>query len=751
MDAIDTHQNIVVRSPPSSGKTMLALYLAQKMKDVGKVTLYLAPNKPVCNEFSLFVYNQGLEFAIGTEDYFNWEDMLKADVMICTPTIMTRMWFFPQEPFIHKIGGIIFDELPRMMHSHEDHIPILFFLSSVKKWQTMILSATLSDDHITLFKSFFQFQLLEPGDTIRPTDLVVEERRGVTFRPVYISDLYSNSLLSSSDCLSRALRIPVTLEEFEVLFKKSRKGPTYEIAKRSLPKTHCITGHNMTRFVTEVKKAEELITSGKVGDHDRVDKKTHLGVEISRLPSLEEIYDIITGLTNQGMIPALFFHTNTDELDRIHRELTSKLEKEFSEKSVPRLVKKALKRTNNNKPDEKVWEESIQPSTPVNPYGGLGDEELCEIFKHHADHSGAEGKIKYRFGYRGRKVLHSHYYPGLRLGLGIHHHAVEPPVRDAVESGLRLEYLRLVFCDTSLAMGLNMPVRSIVFLGDAGLSPEEFVQASGRAGRWGRDSVGHVHFSGHTNKEIEKIWAPFSPPPARDFPISLSMLLSFCAGETSNRKLLSDWFQCSVDKWNWVEGRIESELNARLLLLRDLGLIRKNADPTLAGLVAISMEEGPVSIFLGHTFAHFREELNQSIKSPRDFLFFISHFLKAWRVDFRIDLEGRKKRSRPPGPTLVHESVVISVEMRDLMKRTIEYLSSALPRGYEGYINHTQNTTALYVLYPDCHLFERVGWHSCELDSFVAHFLQKVRLFQSLARLPFGDLVLQALSSELSK
>ena len=88
----------------------------------------------------------------------------------------------------------------------------------------------------------------------------------------------------------------------------------------------------------------------------------------------------------------------------------------------------------------------------------------------------------------------------LEKGIGIHHAGVIPVLREMVEILFAKGYIKLLFATESMAIGVNMPVKTTIFT-DAtkfdGLRPRmfyshEYTQMAGRAGRRGLDSVGHV-------------------------------------------------------------------------------------------------------------------------------------------------------------------------------------------------------------------------------------------------------------------
>jgi superfamily II RNA helicase len=88
----------------------------------------------------------------------------------------------------------------------------------------------------------------------------------------------------------------------------------------------------------------------------------------------------------------------------------------------------------------------------------------------------------------------------LEKGIGIHHSGVMPILREIVEILFEKGYIKFLFATETFSVGLNMPIKTAIFTdvkkfdgsGMRMLHSHEFVQASGRAGRRGIDTVGHV-------------------------------------------------------------------------------------------------------------------------------------------------------------------------------------------------------------------------------------------------------------------
>ncbi|HEY3714048.1 MAG TPA: DEAD/DEAH box helicase [Jatrophihabitantaceae bacterium] len=89
---------------------------------------------------------------------------------------------------------------------------------------------------------------------------------------------------------------------------------------------------------------------------------------------------------------------------------------------------------------------------------------------------------------------------GLRRGVAAHHAGLIPAFKETVEDLFVRGLVRVVFATETLALGINMPARSVVlermskFNGDthADITPGEYTQLTGRAGRRGIDVEGHA-------------------------------------------------------------------------------------------------------------------------------------------------------------------------------------------------------------------------------------------------------------------
>jgi ATP-dependent RNA helicase HelY len=95
---------------------------------------------------------------------------------------------------------------------------------------------------------------------------------------------------------------------------------------------------------------------------------------------------------------------------------------------------------------------------------------------------------------------HDRWLAGLEAGVAAHHAGMVPPFKEAVEACFVEGLVKVVFATETLALGINMPARSVVievlskFTGEhhEDLTPSQYTQLTGRAGRRGLDPVGHA-------------------------------------------------------------------------------------------------------------------------------------------------------------------------------------------------------------------------------------------------------------------
>ncbi len=223
---------------------------------------------------------------------------------------------------------------------------------------------------------------------------------------------------------------------------------------------------------------------------------------------------------------------------------------------------------------------------------------------------------------------------GLRRGFAAHHAGLLPTFRHAVEELFTHGLVKMVFATETLALGINMPARTVVlerlvkYNGEAhvDLTPGEYTQLTGRAGRRGIDVEGHAVV----------VWTPEAVPEqvaglagARTFPLrssfqpeyNMAVNLIGRLGLDGSRELLNRSFaQFQADRSVVGQARKVDEARRRLRKLDvELAGAAENRGLEPGGTGGDdATDDGPYAGFLG--YVQLREAIRRrerDLKSER--------------------------------------------------------------------------------------------------------------------------------------
>ncbi|XP_009994301.1 PREDICTED: probable ATP-dependent RNA helicase DDX60 [Chaetura pelagica] len=111
-------------------------------------------------------------------------------------------------------------------------------------------------------------------------------------------------------------------------------------------------------------------------------------------------------------------------------------------------------------------------------------------------------------------------------GIGYHHGSMSAKSRQAVEMLFRMGYIKVVTATSTLALGINMPCKSVVFVEDSVfLDALQYRQMSGRAGRRGQDLIGNVFFYDIPLPKVERLIKSNVPQLKGQFPLTVTLVL----------------------------------------------------------------------------------------------------------------------------------------------------------------------------------------------------------------------------------
>ena len=239
----------------------------------------------------------------------------------------------------------------------------------------------------------------------------------------------------------------------------------------------------------------------------------------------------------------------------------------------------------------------------------------------------------------------------LDRGIAIHHSGLVPIFKELIEILFSEHLIKILFATETLAVGVNMPTRTVLFTelgkrdnnGFRMLLPHEYVQMAGRAGRRGIDTVGHViHlpnlYDDYYVSEVKSMMCGKSQYIQSKFTIDYQFVLTFFGGDIDNvtkNSLLNKELNNNIAYLTKCKEEMKKELdNCELVGDDDIGLFESytkilNANP---------------QILLTREQQKSKNAFMATVKSTKDF-----------NIKYEKYLEGEKKRKD-------YESVVCELE-----------------------------------------------------------------------------------------
>jgi superfamily II RNA helicase len=298
----------------------------------------------------------------------------------------------------------------------------------------------------------------------------------------------------------------------------------------------------------DLAKVESSMEKVLKNDEDDVDVE-ETGEDEQKVDS---ILPLLNTLHEQDALPGIVFNYDRGICERMCRSLMEELEsaeakwKETSPKWKSTLAtweawKKAMAKADKRRPpkvpskkggkgDEEVLTKADlareTADSEASPWASFDPENPVEGF-HFADHKKLtqDDLAKYMKELIRREVP-DWLLNGLRRGVGVHHAGMNRKYRQVVEMLFRKGYLRVVIATGTLALGINMPCKTVVFSGDSVfLTALNYRQAAGRAGRRGFDMLGNVVFHRVSTNKIRRLLSSRLPDLNGHFPITTTLVL----------------------------------------------------------------------------------------------------------------------------------------------------------------------------------------------------------------------------------
>ncbi|KAL6415151.1 hypothetical protein AUP68_01696 [Ilyonectria robusta] len=243
----------------------------------------------------------------------------------------------------------------------------------------------------------------------------------------------------------------------------------------------------------------------------------------------------------------------------------------------------------------------------------------------------------------------------LERGLGVHH------------AGMNRRYRQIVVVATgTLALGVNMPCKTVIFSGDSVfLNTQNYRQASGRAGRRGFDLLGNIVFNGIPHERVYEIMASRLPDLKGQFPISTTLILRLFGllDGTKNSEFAMDSVKALLSQNKLYLGGPDADLSVRhhvrfsIEYLRRQNLLSASGAPlNFADLVG-HLYFTDNSVFAFHSLlrgGYFHKLCADIEKDPKNVLFemmlVLSHLFS--RIPVRRVKESNDKIRKAPSVIL---------------------------------------------------------------------------------------------------
>lgn len=222
-----------------------------------------------------------------------------------------------------------------------------------------------------------------------------------------------------------------------------------------------------------------------------------------KIKDCPKIYQVVQQLQNKDMLPAIYIIFSRRGCDKAVEMIEGLALVSSEEGQQIESILLYFFLTNNVELQTTLLTHfaSVNPDLAELLRDYLADNEQAEV--NLANYLTANPNQKYllwQFLCENSQIARIDQIEPLMRGIASHHAGLLPAWKELVERLFEMGLVKIVFATATLAAGINMPARTTVMSalskrtdgGHSMLSPSEFLQIAGRAGRRGKDRVGHV-------------------------------------------------------------------------------------------------------------------------------------------------------------------------------------------------------------------------------------------------------------------
>jgi ATP-dependent RNA helicase HelY len=426
---VEAGSGVLVAAPTGAGKTIVGEFAVHLALEQGRKAFYTTPIKALSNQKYADLVRRYGQASVGL---LTGDSSInpEAPVVVMTTEVLRNM-IYANSPTLMNLGYVVMDEVHYLADRFRGAVWEEVIIGLADSVQVVALSATVSNAE-------------EFGDWLSEVRgemaVVVSERRPV---PLFQHVLVGKNLYDLfADVAPTALEAPSKA--------KSDVNPALVRIAREESK-HVRDDSRRPRGRGGKGKRSVSYGSGSYGGAAHRSRYEG-GGDGPRSLVVPSRYDVVEALDRDGLLPAIVFIFSRVGCDAAVRQLLS---------SGIRLTNAAER------------------------------QEIGAIAARHvAGLSEADRRV---LGY-------DMFLEGLVRGVAAHHAGMLPAFKEAVEEAFVRGLIKVVFATETLALGINMPARSVVleklvkYNGEthADITPGEYTQLTGRAGRRGIDVEGHA-------------------------------------------------------------------------------------------------------------------------------------------------------------------------------------------------------------------------------------------------------------------
>ncbi|OXB70614.1 UNVERIFIED_CONTAM: hypothetical protein H355_005499 [Colinus virginianus] len=562
LDAVDNNESAVIVAPTSSGKTYASYYCMEKVlrtSDEG-VVVYVAPTKALVNQVMGSVYSRftkklpdGLVVCgVFTRDYR--QDVMNSQILVTVPQCLEILMLSPRcQNWTKRIQYVIFDEIHCL--GGEIGAEVWEHLLVTIRCPFLALSATISNpDHLTEYAwDLFRSQELLYEERYNDLEKYVCSLKGSDFVFDHFhpcASLTVNHIENYGFPSDLSLSPRESVQLYDTMVKAWRKWPRAQEMDPeefvSLKDKIVIKKMDVRKYERELK--EELCSWIVAGQRQKVNEVVEIlkpqPVDCSENKKWREFACFVDKLHEMDKLPAIFFIFGLDSVERaasnVFLNLMEKQDNERDPKMVreKEVIKNKLRKVNKALMKfESLDVETVRPHKQESLVMLLNTKiqlqrrlkkltaipSTCTYANPKAVDEDTLGNIFYRLRFQRRGRWHQML---ARRGIGYHHGSMPMRERQTVEMLFRLGYIKVVTATSTLALGINMPCKSVVFAEDSVfLDALNYRQMSGRAGRRGQDMIGNVFFYDIPLPKVERLIKSNVPELKGQFPLTISLIL----------------------------------------------------------------------------------------------------------------------------------------------------------------------------------------------------------------------------------